>query len=153
MQINQKCVWLIGEILIQNAWLNWPQLETALAVQKDTNRRLGEILVESHLVSRPNIYRALAMQFGMAYVELKNFVPQPQAMKYVPKRFVYEYRIMPIATKDEILLVAVSSPAQIWPEAELKQFSLLRDIRNVLACPEDISDSIHRYYGPEGLAA
>ena len=153
MQINEKCVWLLGEIMIQNAWLNWPQLETALSVQKDTNRRLGEILVEGRMTTRQNLYRALAIQHGMAFVELKNFVPQPEAMRLMPRRYVYQHQILPLATKDDVLLVAVPSPDTVWPESELKQLAALRDVRCVLTTPEAVTEAIHRYYGPEGLAA
>jgi len=66
---------------------------------------------------------------------------------------VYEYGLIPLAVKDDVLLVAVPSPDLIWPETEIKNIAQLRDIRSVLSTPEAIHDAIYRYYGPEGLVA
>ncbi|MBI3317435.1 MAG: hypothetical protein HYZ85_05495 [Candidatus Omnitrophica bacterium] len=153
MQFNQKCVWMLGEILIQNGWVTWDQLEQALTVQKENNRILGEILIENRFVNRPTLYRALAAQYEMAFVELSHFIPQPQAIKMVPKRIAYEYRIMPLVHRDETLLVAISAPNAVWPEHAIVWHPNVSQIRTVLCCPEDIATTLEHYYGPEGAAA
>ena len=62
-------VFHLGEILIQNHWVNWTQLFEALKIQKMTGRILGEILVEKGFVTPKNLYRGLALQFNLPFVD------------------------------------------------------------------------------------
>lgn len=153
MQFNQRCVWMLGEILIQNGWVSWDQLAIALSAQRQNSRMLGEILVGSNIITRRTLYRALASQYGMAFIELTHFVPQEHAIRMIPKHVAYEYRIMPLIHREETLLIAVSSPNAVWPDREIVWKSKIKDIRTVLCCPEDISLSLEHYYGAEDAAA
>ena len=152
MKINQdRCVWLVGEILIQHGWLNWEQLDNALAVQKDNNRRLGEILVGNGLVARESLYEALGIQAGMRFVDIRSLTIPMDIIQTVPKRLAYEHHIMPLIQKNETLVIAISSPTDVWPENEIQRTGHVRDIRPVLAFQEQIDEVIERYYGPEGV--
>lgn len=140
--------------MIQKGWLDWGQLEVALALQKQSDcHRLGEILLENRIISPQHLFRALALQFNMPFVDLQHVSVQPEAVVAVPKRIAYEYRLMPLVKKFETLLIAVSDPMNIWPEIEIQAASRIRDIRTALAAPGDIDWALRRYYGPEGLAA
>lgn len=153
MEKDVLSLWRIGEILIQKGWINWEQLENALAVQQESGRRMGEILVENGAVSTKRLFKALAIQSGMAFVDLEAVTAQPEAIRSVPKRLVFEYRLIPLVNKDQTLLIAISDPHNIWPEEELRGLTEIRDIRTVLSCPDDIDKAILQYYGSEGLAA
>ena len=153
MEMNEKCIWLIGEILIQRGWLSWEQLENALAVQQDATHPLGEILVENSLVSQENLYQALAEQFAMVFMRLANMTVEPAILRAIPKDIAQQKQVMPLFRKKDILLVAISDPRNRWQEAELCEIAGAKEIRMVLATPEDIEFSIARHYGPEELAA
>lgn len=153
MKTRENSVWRIGEILIQKGWLDWSQLEVALALQKTSeNHRIGEILVENRIITSQHLFRALALQFNMPFVDLQHVSVQPEAVVSVPKRLAYEYHLMPLVKRAETLLIAVSDPMNIWPEIEIQAASRMRDIRTALAAPGDIDWALRRYYGPEGLA-
>jgi len=152
MKIHEGCVWMLGEIMIQYGWLRWDQLDSALAIQKENNRLVGIILVESGVVSRERLYRALAIQHGMKFVDIRQFSIPPQIVQAVPKRLAYEHRIMPLVRNESFLIIAVQEPGKLWPEGEIKKIAQIQDVRAVLSFPEAVDETIRQYYGPEGIA-
>ena len=55
----------IGTLLVEQGVLTEAELETALAEQQRTGRKLGEIIVEQGFASSPAVTRALAAQSGL----------------------------------------------------------------------------------------
>src|SRR5919108_5256293 len=55
----------LGELLVEHGVLTHADLETALAEQQRTGRKLGEIILELGFASGPAVTRALAEQWGL----------------------------------------------------------------------------------------
>jgi len=147
---KNSTVWFLGELLIKQGWVSWDGLDMALQAQKDTGRLLGGVLVDRGLTTETNLFRALAIQFNVAFIDFGQVSELPaDTLRLVPKRFVYDYHIMPLVAKDGVLLVAISDPLNIQPEIELQKLVKDYQIRPVLACPTDIDKAIQRYYGSE----
>lgn len=56
----------LGEILIGLRYLEEPQVETGLASQQKTGKRLGEVLVEQGAINHKQLYEALGLQQRMS---------------------------------------------------------------------------------------
>lgn len=52
METYKEMPWRLGEILVQNGWISWSQLEKALVIQKQTGREVEDILVDKGYLSR-----------------------------------------------------------------------------------------------------
>ena len=139
-------VWHIGEILIQKKLITWDQLNRALEEQKKTRELTGEILVRNGFVSRKLLFKALADQHHMPFVDLRRVKINPAAVALLPKSVAQTYLIMPVELCADTLTVAVSNPVQLWPEADLKQITRMRELSRVLCLPEDVSQAIAEYY-------
>ncbi len=148
---NHDSLWRLGEILMQKGWLQWQELETALALQKNNNRPIGEILLHQGLISQDLLFEALAIQFGKKFVKLKRLKPQAVALQMVPKHFVYEHQVLPLVFDEGQLLLAIPDPLNVWPISMLGKMTGISDIATVLATPADIREAIEQYYGPEGF--
>ena len=146
---DNRSQWRLGEILIQNGWITWNQLEEGLSLQKNCGGFLGEILIDRGYIQRENVLKALALQFGIPYVRLSELSVQEAAIQCLPKRMAYEYQIMPLAKKGATLLIAVSDPIDRIPMLKIQEVGNLVEIRFVLADPEDIRLTITKFYGPE----
>jgi len=145
---DRKCsVFYLGELLVKHDWVTWDGLKQGLRIQKASGRLLGSILVEHGLTSRPNLYRALALQSNMTYVDFTQIAVQPEAVDLVPKEFAYEHQVMPLVAKDHVLLIAISDPMQIQAEMDLRKIVSEYEIKTVLSCPDEIEATIERYYG------
>lgn len=55
----------LGELLVEHGVLTHAELETALAEQQRTGKKLGEIILERGFASGPAVTRALAEQWGL----------------------------------------------------------------------------------------
>lgn len=55
----------LGELLVEHGVLTHAELETALAEQQRTGKKLGEIILEQGFASGPAVTRALAEQWGL----------------------------------------------------------------------------------------
>jgi len=55
MAEKESYAWRLGEILIQNGWINWQQLEKALEIQASTGDPIDSILVAKGFVPKRKI--------------------------------------------------------------------------------------------------
>lgn len=139
-------VWRIGELLVQKKLISWEQLEDVLQEQKKTKELTGELLVRKKYISQSLLYKTLADQYTMRYIDLKKTKINPKAVDLVPFSIAEKYLIMPIEVSLSSLVIAISSPLNVWPEAELKKLTGMKDIKTVLSLPEDIRASIQENY-------
>jgi type IV pilus assembly protein PilB len=141
--------WRLGEILVRHGALSWERLEEGLDIQRKTGKLLGKILQEKGYVKSRDLFRALAVQFKMTFIDFQNIHIQEEAVRLVPKSFAYDHQVMPLALKGESLLIATSNPMNVWPESELRgHIGSGYEIHSVLACPEEIDAALYHYYGP-----
>ena len=49
---GKKYKWRFGEILVQNGWISWEQLEKALEIQKKTEEDMRDVLLEKGFLSK-----------------------------------------------------------------------------------------------------
>lgn len=139
-------VWHIGELLIQKKLISWEQLEDVLQEQKQTKELTGELLVRKKYISQGLLYKTLADQYAMRYIDLKKTKINPRAVEIVPQSIAEKYLLMPVEVSSDSLVIAISSPLNVWPEAELKKLTAIREIKAVLSLPEDIKASIQENY-------
>ena len=144
--------WRIGEMLVQKKLITWEQLEEALEDQKKTKEFTGEILIRKGYISQSLLYKALAEQYRLRFVDLKRIKINPKAIELIPRNLAHKFSIIPIEIRDDVLLIGISNPLNVWPELELKQITKLNDIRTVLCLPGDIDDAIREYYGNDEAA-
>ena len=140
-------MWHIGELLIQKKLITWNQLQEALKEQQQTKELTGEILLRKRYISAILLYRTLAEQHGMKFVDLSRTRVNPKAVEKVPKEIAEKFTLMPIELHQETMTLALGTPGAYWPEKELKQMTQIANIRPVLCIPEHIKKAIDENYG------
>ena len=141
--------WRLGEILIRKKLITWEQLEESLEEQKTTKELIGEILIRKGYISQLLIYKALAEQYELRFVDLKRIRFNPKAIALIPRSVCEKYTLIPIELSSNTLLIGISNPLNVWPENELKQMTKMDQIKPVLSLPEDIRQAIRDYYPSE----
>ena len=145
--------WRIGEILVQKKLISWNQLEEVLEEQKQTREFTGEILIRKGYVSSLLFYKSLAEQHKLRFIDLKRTRVNPKAVELIPRSVAQKYSLMPVEILQGELVIGISNPLMVWPEAELKELTKMPAIRTVLCLPADIQKAIQEYYGREETAA
>ncbi|MBC8371914.1 MAG: type II/IV secretion system protein [Planctomycetes bacterium] len=142
----------IGEMLLESGAISEEQLREALAVQKQRSVLMGEQLIAQNACDEEVVYRALAKQAAMAYVDLSERTPAEHLTSLLAKQAAYELSALPVAEKDGVLLVAISDPRQAVA-ADTLNFLLDREIRLVLSAPSNLINALERVYGPDSSNA
>jgi len=136
----------IGWILTQQAGLSEKDLEDALRVQNESERKLGELLIERNLVKAEDVARALAFQLGIPYIEdLKANDIDPKVVVGLSIQFCREHSILPIYRDDKLVRVAVSDPFHYEPLDALKLL-FRQEIDLVLSTAAKLDEAINRVF-------
>jgi type IV pilus assembly protein PilB len=139
---------LLGEILVETAGLTTEQVQRGLELQRKKKNRIGEALVSMKVTTEEKVTRALCIQNQLKFVNLetpKSKIPA-DIIGSIPADLALEFRVVPVARKDGLLLVAVDDPERV---ASLDQLRFRAGVETsaVLTTPEGLRRSLEEYYG------
>jgi len=103
----------IGRLLVESGALSEDRLGMLLERQKQEDRRLGELALEEGWIEERNLAAALARQFGLAWDELRDFVPDGALLATLPPDFSVRFQVVPLHRDDLGLEVAVADPTRV----------------------------------------
>lgn len=132
----------IGELLISQGLITPEQLDIAL---KEGGRRVGKTLINLGYVTEEDISRALAKQFSLNFINLKDTTISSNVIKIIPETIARKHHSIPISREEGSLTVATSDPLDVLTVDEMTRISKLR-IKLVVATEADIMRAIDRHY-------
>ena len=136
----------LGQILVDLGHITEDQLWDILEEQKKSpGEIIGRVALRIGLVSESQITEALAEQWGMAVVNLKETNIPPKVLELVPQTMAEIYKIMPISLKNDILTVAMADPQNMAALDDLRNF-LGYDVRGAVSNHQDVEEAITRHY-------
>ncbi len=138
----------LGQLLLNRKLLTEEQLVEAMQQQAVTNRFLGAIILERRWVTSDQLLSVLSEQYRMTATRLADGAVDRKAVDAMPVKIALHYKVIPVATKNGALTVAISNPQDVRLADELR--SALQEkytIDTVLATEEDIAAAIKKYYG------
>src|SRR5689334_22661807 len=122
----------LGELLVEWGAVSLKDINRALEHAKKQNQRIGEALIELKLVSDAAVYKALASQHNMEYVDLdKNSIPS-NIINSIPDDLMRKYLILLLGKENGRRRVVVHDPLDL-EMLDILRFRLHTDIRTVLA--------------------
>ena len=98
---------LLGDLLVERAWITEEQLEEALARQEASGHRVGEILVKMGALAEQQLTQVLAEQFGIGVVDLGRHAPDPNVSSRLDEQVARELNAMPLRDVDGVTDVIV----------------------------------------------
>jgi type IV pilus assembly protein PilB len=122
----------LGEILVEWGILTPKDQQKAVDHAKAKNVRLGEALLELKLCSENNVYKALAAQHNMEYIELDKASVSPNAVGLIPDELMKKHLILPLGLDNGKLRIAIHDPLDL-ETVDILRFRLNKEIRTVLA--------------------
>ncbi|MEX0756172.1 MAG: ATPase, T2SS/T4P/T4SS family [Actinomycetota bacterium] len=134
----------LGQILIEQGLLTQEQLDQALDEHKKTPKALGRVLIDKGFIKEADLVRALSEQVGLEFVDLSDFQIDPMAASLLPETLARRYRAIPIATRDDKLLVAMSDPANVYALDDIRAITN-RDVKPVVATASDVEQAIAKF--------
>lgn len=115
----------IGEILETEGALAPVQVKLILEHQAVLDQRFGEIALSEGLISEEMLAQALARQFGLEYLNLAGFVPDPDLVVLVPPTLMSRFECLVVKRTEQGLLLAIDDPTKV---AGLDELEMLLDL-------------------------
>jgi type II secretory ATPase GspE/PulE/Tfp pilus assembly ATPase PilB-like protein len=86
----------LGEELVDRGLITKDQVQIALIEQKKSGKPLGEALIALGFVTEAIMRDALGQMLGRESVDLGNAIPDPDALKLIPKDIASRYAVLPL---------------------------------------------------------
>ena len=122
----------LGELLVEWGAVSPKDVTKALEHAKKQNLRVGEALIDLKLCPDSAVYKALATQHNMEFIDLDKGSIPPNAVSLIPDDLMRKYLIVPLGTENGRLRVAVHDPLDL-EMLDILRFRLHKEIRTVLA--------------------
>ncbi len=138
----------LGELLLYAGKITEAQLKNALDIQKKSGKKLGEVLVDERFTTEDDIIEVLEFQLGIPHVDLDKFQINSSVATIIPENIVRRYELIAIDKKDNILIVAMVDPLNIFALDDVKLF-VKSDIQPVISTREKLLKAIDKFYSEE----
>lgn len=148
----------IGELLIEAHVITPEQLEHALSLQRNGDRRkLGQLLIELRIVTETQLTQGLSRQLSVPWVSLYHIEFSRSLLSFVPEDVAEKYCLVPIFVRKtrkggETLYVAMDDPTNEQALRDVERNAGV-PVRPMIACPSDIRSAIRVYYAGEAAPA
>ena len=139
----------ILEILESVGLINRDQARGAREAAQAEDKNVIETLSASGAVSKVDILKALANQFGMETVTLTGLEIPQDVLDMVPGEVARRYKIVPVFKNDNMLTVALSDPLDVETLDSLR-YVLKCNVEGVVAPAEEIETALNHYYAHSG---
>ena len=140
----------IGDQLIDSGVITEDQLKIAVLEQNRAGARLGEVLVQLGFLTESVLKEALGESLGQDSVNLKEVVPDPDALKMIDKALAVRLKVMPVnySVDEEKLRVAMPDTFDIITIDRIT--AILPDnvrVEPLLASESEVMLAIDQFYG------
>ena len=142
----------IGEILIEMNAITREQLDEALKHQPIEKHMIGETLIEEGAVTEPTLYKGLAIQHGVEFLDLDSIELNTELVRQIPESLIKTYKFIPIRKEPKSLTIAIFDPTNTRMFDSIKMATGFMFIKWVLATKTQILHIINDVlYRPQNV--
>ena len=138
----------LGELLLYAGKITESQLKSALNIQKQTGKKLGEVILSENFTTEQDIIEVLEFQLGIPHVDLDKYQINPTVATIIPENIVRRYELIAIDKRDNLLIVAMVDPLNIFALDDVKLF-VKSEIQPVISSKEKLVKAIDKFYSSE----
>ena len=149
MELVRKDDRPVGEILREVARVKDEDVERAAQVAQATGKRIGEVLEKAGAITPEEKQRSLGKQWGIPFVDLRDYAFSEKAIKSVPDYLLKEHKVIPLQLRGNTLVLAITDPLNVRAIDEIR-LSTGFEIQPMIAVEEEVIKALDRYlaFGP-----
>ena len=136
----------ILEILENVGLISREQAVAARQIAAQDDEPVMDVLARDGGVSKLDMLKALAGQFGMETITLTGLDTPREVLDMVPGDVAQRYKVVPVFKHEIVLTVALGDPLDVDTLDGLR-YVLKCNVEGVVAPPEEIEEAIANYYG------
>jgi type IV pilus assembly protein PilB len=142
----------LSNILLKRRAIAPDLLEQAEQDAERHNLRLERFLLEHKLVSPTAMTLVLAEYLNMRPIRLSKFTPDPALWEALPKEFLFQHRMVPVARTGKMFTLALGDPFDVIALEELHDQTGF-EFMPLVASEQEVEEQIAKIRQPkEGLA-
>ena len=137
----------LTKMLLENQLINQEQLETAIAQQKKTDKKIGQILIELGYIDEIRLLQILSEQLHVPYIDLKNYPIDPEIVRVLPEFYARNFRVILLKNDFNEAMIGMVDPQNLLAHDEIERI-LGKKIKVALIREEDLLfmlDNIYRH--------
>jgi type IV pilus assembly protein PilB len=142
----------IGEVLRDRGKISTADLQKVIGEQQGKVIHLGELMLERGLVAKEDLGAALEEVSRIPYLDCVPIIPDPGALKMVPRSMAERLCVLPIRTERRLLVVAMAAPQNLAGLDELR-FTTGLEISPRLSFRIELQQAINKCYATEAGSA
>ncbi len=139
----------IGQTLVESGRLSFEDLRRAEEEAQQKKISLDDLLISKKVISEEERASLLADQIGVLYVDLENYLVDPECAKLIPESFAKKHNCIPLFSIGKTLTVAMANPQNI-PLIDELRMKTGYEIEPCLSTETMIQHAIDQYYGVSG---
>ncbi len=136
----------LEEILFEKGKIDKKKLEQIKSLREKTGDEVSKIIVKKKFATEEEIAEAISESMGVPFIDLKNFITEPQAISAIDEKTARRLTALPLYIVKDTLTVAVTDPHNIVVKDELQLASKFKKIQLVMATEQAILDGIEENY-------
>lgn len=141
-----------ADMLVQKGVLTQEQVNLARQETAKTGITLEKALEKLGFISEVDIAMFLAESLGVPFIDLTDYLIDPEVIKLVPEATAKKYKAVPLFKIGDSLTVAMSDPEDINAIDEIRIKSKVGTVEPILSTIDMIQRIIDQYYGAIGSA-
>jgi type IV pilus assembly protein PilB len=135
----------VADVLSETGKISGEQLSELRRIQKErANCDICQVIKELNFVHEPDISMARASLHGLEFRKIESEQIDKNAFNKIDIEYIKSNRIMPIAVRDEILVVATSRPADLFVIEDVKRQTQMKT-ETVVCLDEDIDSACETF--------
>lgn len=134
------------EKLVERGIIKTHQLEQALGESRKSGLPIKQVLLKLKLVDENVIAQLQAEEMGIPFVELSDYIVDPETLKLIPEALARKHTIIPLFKIGNSLTVAMANPSDIMAIDEVR-LKNQHEIETVSATSQAIGKAIDQCYG------
>ncbi|MFA5090853.1 MAG: type II secretion system ATPase GspE [Candidatus Omnitrophota bacterium] len=138
------------DLLVNKGIITRQQLDKAKEESVKSGLTLEKTLENMRVISEVEIAKALAEAMGIPFIDLDNYLIDPEVIKLIPEAIAKKFKVAPLFQVGDSLTVAMVNPQDVLAIDEVRMVSKIGAIDQVLATPDMIQRVIDRYYAAMG---
>lgn len=138
------------DLLIKKGIISQEQVNRAREEAGKVGITIEKALEKLGFISEADIAQAVAEDMGVPFMDLAEYIIDPEVIKLVPEATAKKYKAVPLFKISDSLTVAMANPFDIEAIDEVRIKSKTGTIEPVLSTLDMIQKAIDQYYGAQG---
>jgi MSHA biogenesis protein MshE len=135
----------LGELLLEHKLLTEEQLQTALAEQKRTGRKLGRVITDLNLVREEKLHEVLAQSLQIPFIDVRQLTLDQSMVRLLPETQARRFRALVLQSDARGLLIGMADPTDLVAYDELSN-RLKQPLRLALVKESDLLKTMDVVY-------